>query len=124
MANILLAAFIIVTAATWRRSGYWTPWPQLTSLARRRLLLIAGGVIALLTTGFSVGDVLGGRTQISKDPVRYASRLQGADAHHHDLLDSTRYWEQIVVQTGVGLIVAGSLIFLSRPMRANQHART
>jgi hypothetical protein len=123
MANILLAAFIIVIAAAWRSSGYWTPWPQLTSAARRRLLLIAGAFTALLTTGFSLGDVLGGRTQISKDPVRYASRLHGADAHHHDLLDSTRYWEQILVQTGVGLIVAGSLVFLSRPARAHQRSR-
>jgi hypothetical protein len=123
MVNILLAGFIVVIAAAWRRSGYWTPWPQLTSPARRRVLLIAGGLIALLTTGFSLGDVLGGRSQISKDPVRYATRLQGAEAHHHDLLDSTRYWEQIVVQTGVGLIVAGSLIFLGRPAHAHERVR-
>jgi len=123
MANILMAAFIIVIAAAWRRSGYWAPWPQLTSPARRRLLLSAGALIALLTIGFSLGDVLGGRTQISKNPVRYASRLHGAGAHHHDLLDSTRYWEQILMQTGIGLIVAGSLFFLSRPVRARQRAR-
>ena len=123
MANIMLAAFIIILAVAWRRSGYWTPWPQLPSPARRGLLLIAGGFVALLTTGFSLGDVLGGRTQISKDPVRYASRLQGADAHRHDLLDPTRYWEQIVLQTGIGLIVAGSLIFLSRPADARQRAQ-
>lgn len=118
MPNILLAAFIVVIAAAWRHSGYWMPWPQPTPRTRRRLLLSAGGFIALLTIGFSLGDVFGGRTQISKDPVRYASRLHGADAHHHDLLDSTRYWEQILVQTGVGLIVAGSLILLSRPAHA------
>ena len=123
MSNILLAALIIIIATAWRRSGYWMPWPRLTAPARRRLLLSAGGLVALLTIGFSLGDVLGGRTQISKDPVRYASRLHGADAHHHDLLDSTRYWEQILVQTGVGLLVAGSLIFLSRPVHAHRHAQ-
>ena len=123
MANILLAAFIIVIAWAWRRSGYWTPRPQLSLPARRRNPLVAGGLIALLTTGFSLGDVLAGRTQVSKVPVRYASRFQGADAHHHDLLDSTRYWEQITLQTAIGFIVAGSLILLSRRVNARQRAQ-
>ena len=114
VANILLAMVIVATAAAWRYSEYWTPRAPTAAPSRRQLLLIAGAFIALLTIGFSLGDVLGGRTQISKDPVRYATRLEGVDAHHHDLPDSARYWEQIVLQTGVGLIVAGSLMFLSR----------
>jgi hypothetical protein len=118
--NILLAMLIIAIAAAWRRAGYWMPWAPAADPSRRRLLLVAGGLIAMLTTGFSLGDVLGGRTQISKAPVRYASRLQGIEAHHHDLLDSTRYWQQIVLQTVVGLIVAGSLVLLSRPYHARQ----
>lgn len=123
MANILLAIFIVALAAAWRRSGYWTPWAPAATPSRRRLLLVAGGLVAVLTAGFSLGDVLGGRTQISRDPVRYASRLQGIDAHGHGLLDSARYWEQIMLQTVVGLIVAGSLVFLSRPTLARERAR-
>ena len=123
MANILLATFIVVVAAAWRYSGYWTPWSTATAPSRSRLLVVAGSLIALLTTGFSVGDVLGGRTQISRNPVRYASRLQGAEAHHHDLRDSTRYWRQITLQTAVGLIVAGSLILLGRPAQARRRAQ-
>lgn len=120
MANILLAAFIIVIAAAWRRSGYWTPWPRLAAPTRRRVLLLAGGLIVVLTLGFSLGDVLGGRTQISKDPVRYATRLQGAEAHHHDVMDAVRFWEQVLLQASVGLLVGGALILFSRP-RAVRH---
>lgn len=117
MANILLAVVVLAGAAAWRRSGYWAPWSPTVAPARGRLLLVAGGLVALLTTGYSLGDVLGGRTQISKTPVRYATRLHGTDAHQHDLRDSTRYWQQILRQTGAGLIVASALVLLSRPAR-------
>lgn len=123
MANLLLASCLVAVAAAWRYSGYWTPWSSAAASSRGRLLVIAGGLIALLTTGFSVGDLLGGRTQISKSPVRYASRLRGAEAHHHDLLDSSRYWEQITLQTAVGWIVAGSLIFLGRTAHARRRVQ-
>jgi hypothetical protein len=115
VANILLALFIVGIAAAWRRSQYWMPWSRPGMRARGRLLFVAGWLVVLLATGFSVGDVASGRTQISKNPVRYASRLHGTDAHKHDLLDTPRYWQQIALQTSVGLLVGVSLILLSGP---------
>jgi hypothetical protein len=115
VANILLALFIVGIAAAWRRSQYWMPGPRPGMRARGRLLLVAGWLVVLLATGFSAGDVVSGRTQISKNPVHYASRLRGPHAHTHDILDTPRYWQQIALQTSVGLLVGVSLILLSSP---------
>jgi hypothetical protein len=46
--------------------------------------------------------------------VQYATRLQGPDAHHHDLVDSGRFWRQVLLQTGAGLTVGATIIALSR----------
>jgi hypothetical protein len=114
VANILLAASLIGFALFWRRTGFWLPgWFSVALSARTRLLLLAGWLIVVLTTGFSLGDILGGRTQVSKSPVRYATRLHGGDAHVHDLADTQLFWRQVVLQSFVGLVVGIALIRLS-----------
>jgi hypothetical protein len=61
----------------------------------------------------SLGDVLGGRTQVSKSPVRYATHLHEPNAHVHDLADTRLFWQQVVLQSAVGLLVGVALISLS-----------
>ena len=92
MGNIFLAVAIVSAAFVWRRTGFRLPRVLPLGLSSRsRILLLGGWLVAVLTVGFSAGDIISGRTQVSKDPVRYASRLQAADAHGHDLLDAPRF---------------------------------
>lgn len=119
MKNFLLACFIVAAAAAWRRSGFWLPPALPVSLRARRLVLFAGGcAVLLLVGGFSAGDIIGGRTQVATDPVRYATRLTGADAHHHDIFDAHIFWRQVAWQFAGAFFVGGSLLALSR---ASQH---
>ncbi len=123
MANLLLAFSIVLAAFAWRQTDYWLPqFLPIRWNARRRLLLIGGWVIVVLTLGFSSGDLIGGRTQISKSPVRYATRLQGADMHRHDLSDSRRFWQQVMLQTVAGIVVGAALIAASRGRRRNSES--
>lgn len=123
MNNILLGIFLVGAAAAWRQSGYWLPAVvPLGPVLRRRMLVTGGIVIALLTTGFAIGDAIGGRAQIARNPVQYATRLSGADAHHHDVADAAQFWRQVVLEGVFGIIIGGSLIMLGRPSRAiEQH---
>lgn len=125
MANLLLAASLVGLAVAWRRTSFWLPGPVALPLPwRTRLLSVAGWLVIVLVTGFSLGDVLGGRTQISRSPVRYATRLRAADAHVHDLPDAGSFWRQVALQSSVGLLVGIAFIRLSaapsavRPSRA------
>lgn len=79
-----------------------------------KIATLAGFIVVTVTLGYSIGDVLSGRTQVSKSPVQYATRLQGRQAHHHDLVDSGRFWRQVLLQTGAGLTVGATIIALSR----------
>jgi|CXWL01.1.fsa_nt_gi hypothetical protein len=115
MANILLAVAIVLAAFAWRRTDFWLPpFMPVGRSASSRLLLLGGWVIVVLTVGFSSGDLLSGRTQVSKDPVRYATRLQGTDAHGHDLQDTGRFWQQVLLQSAVGLLMGAALIAASQ----------
>lgn len=114
MANILLAAALVGLAVAWRRTRFWLPGQvALPLLWRTRLLSLAGWSVIVLVMGFSLGDVLGGRTQVSRSPVRYATRLRAADAHVHDLADAKVFWRQVILQSSVGLLVGMAFIRLS-----------
>ena len=120
MANIFLALVLVAAAFAWRHTGFWLPpFLPLGGSSRSRILLLGGWLIVGVTVGFSSGDILGGRTQISKDPVRYASRLHGPDAHEHDLPDAPRFWQQVLLQCGVGVVVGASLVAASRVRRSD-----
>lgn len=114
MLNILLAFAIVLAAFAWRRTNFWLPrFAPLDPCTRRRLLVLGGCLIAIVAVGYAAGDIVSGRTQVSKAPVRYATRLQGANAHHHDLQNASRFWEQVLMQCGVGMIVGAALILAS-----------
>jgi hypothetical protein len=118
MNNILLSIFLVGSAATWRRSGYWLPALVSLDVAVRRRVLVLGGIaITLLATGFALGDAIGGRAQIARSPVQYATRLSGVAAHHHDVADAGLYWRQVVFEAAFGVLIGGSLILLGRPSR-------
>ena len=115
MANLMLAVAVVGLLLAWRRTSFRVPLHIRTALRSPfRIATLAGFAVVLLTLGYSGGDVLGGRTQGSKNPVQYATRLHGADAHHHDLVDAGRFWRQVLSQTGAGLTVGAALIALSR----------
>ncbi len=114
MLNILLAVAIVLAAFAWRRTGFWLPrFAPLALSARRRMLVLGGWLIVVVAVGYSAGDIIGGRTQVSKDPVQYATRLIGAEAHHHDLQNALRFWQQVLLQCGVGVMVGAALITAS-----------
>ena len=118
MNNILLGIFLVGMAAIWRRTGYRLPASIHVALELRRGVLVAGGVaIVLLATGYALGDAIGGRAQIARNPVRYATRLAGAAAHHHDLADAARFWRQVLLEGAFGSLIGGSLILLGRKPR-------
>ena len=115
MENILLAFSVVIGAAAWRRFDFWLPPVLPVSVRRRRHGLFAAGcAVLLLVGGFTFGDIIGGRTQVARDPVRYATRMTGAAAHHHDIADPSLYWRQIALQMAGALFVGGSLLALSR----------
>jgi hypothetical protein len=115
MNNILLALAIVSAAAVWRHFDFWIPRAVPVSLqTRRRALVAAGCGVLLLAGGFSVGDIIGGRTQVARTPVQYATRLTGAAAHHHDLANPALFWRQVALQIAGALFVGGSLLALSR----------
>jgi hypothetical protein len=118
MNNIVLGVVLVGAAAIWRRSGYWLPALVPVGLVLRRQALVAGGIaIALLATGYAIGDAVGGRAQITRNPVQYATRLSGSDAHHHDVADAAQFWRQVGLEGVFGLLVGGSLIMLGWPSR-------
>jgi hypothetical protein len=115
MANFLLVGAVLALLLVWRRTSFRVPLHVRTALSSpSRIATVAGVAVVLITLGYSIGDVLAGRTQVSKSPVQYATRLQGAEAHHHDLVDSGRFWRQVLLQTGAGLTVGATIIALSR----------
>jgi phosphoribosylformylglycinamidine (FGAM) synthase-like amidotransferase family enzyme len=114
MGNVILALMVVSVATLWRRSGFWLPaFLPLSARHRRRTVLVAGTLVCVLVGGFSLGDVIGGRTQISRSPVRYATRLSAPAAHHHDVADLGLFWRQVLLQTGLAFAVGGALIALS-----------
>lgn len=118
MNNIVLGLFLVGAAAMWRRSGYWLPASVPHGLVWRKRVLATGGfAIALLATGFAIGDAIAGRAQIARNPVQYATRLSGSDAHHHDLADASHFWRQVLLEGAFGLAIGGSLIMLGRQSR-------
>lgn len=113
MANTILALGLIGAALLWRRVGFWLPAALAVSLrSRQRALFTAGCAIVVLGAAYSIGDIVSGRTQIARRPVVYATRLTGADAHHHDLADPTRFWGQVALQCAGALAVGGALMLL------------
>ncbi len=119
MLNILLAVAIVLAAFAWRRTGFWLPrFMPLAPSVRRRILMSGGWLILVVAVGYSVGDIVSGRTQVSKAPVQYATRLQGADAHHHDVQNAARFWLQVLLQCGVGVMVGVALIAASGVRRS------
>lgn len=115
MKNFLLACFMVGAAVVWRRSGYWLPRALPIPLRTRQLaLLVSGCAVLVLVGGFSVGDIISGRTQVAVNPVRYATRLTGAEAHHHDIFDTGVFWRQVTLQFAGAILVGGSLLALGR----------
>jgi hypothetical protein len=115
MNNLVLALVVVVASALWARADFWLPAAvPLSVAARRRSLFLIGLVVMLAATAFAFGDAIGGRAQISRSPVRYATRLSGLAAHHHDLADPFAFWRQVVLEASVGGGVGAVLILLSR----------
>ena len=124
MDNILLVGVIVSGAVAWRRFDFWVPQVVPLSVRARRWGLFAAGCTALLLVGgFSVGDIISGRTQVARDPVQYATRLTGAAAHHHDIADASVYWRQVVLQLAGAIFVGGALLAVSRMPLRNGAAR-
>ena len=122
MNNIVLGLFVMGAAVTWRHASYWLPaFVKVSLVLRRRFLLACGFVLALLAAGFAMGDVIAGRTQIARNPVRYATRLTGSAAHHHDLADASQYWRQIVLEAAFGVLIGASLIVLGKQPQISRH---
>ncbi len=115
MANLLLAVTILGLFLAWRRTSFRLPAQVRMALSSpRKISALAGFVVVFVTVGYSIGDVLSGRTQVSKSPVKYATRLLGPEAHQHDLVDPARFWRQVLLQTGAGMAVGVTTIALSR----------
>lgn len=109
MANLVLAVALVGLLLAWRRGSFQVPSRVRAALSSpSSIATLAGVAVALLTVGYSIGDVVGGRTQVSKNPVQYATRLRGADAHHSDLIDAGRFWRQVLLQTGAGLTIGAA----------------
>jgi len=86
MENILLGLAIVGSAIAWRQLNFWFPRTlPIPVRARRWALFSAGCAVLLVVGGFSAGDIIGGRAQITRSPVQYATRLSGDAAHHHDV---------------------------------------
>lgn len=114
MNNIWLALAIVGSAFVWRRANFWLPRTiPIPARARRSILRTAGLLVLLLVGGFAVGDAIGGRAQITRSPVQYATRLTGEAAHHHDLPDAGVYWRQVAMELAGAILVGGILIVLS-----------
>lgn len=115
MNNLALALVIVVASTAWARSDFWLPRiVPLSREARRRVLFLTGLVVILVASAFALGDVIGGRAQIARSPVRYATRLSGPAAHHHDLADPAAFWRQVLLEAGVGCGVGAALLAASR----------
>ncbi len=122
--NILLAFAIIGSAFAWRQANFWLPRSiPLSVRARRWALRTAGVLVLLLVGGFGVGDAVGGRAQITRSPVQYATRLTGDAAHHHDLADAGAFWRQVAMELTGAILVGGLLIVLSRATSATSPHR-
>ena len=114
MENTLLALAIVCSAIAWRQLNFRLPRAlPIPVRARRWALFTAGCAVLLLVGGFSVGDVIGGRAQVTRSPVQYATRLSGDAAHHHDIPDAGLYWRQVAIQLTGAILVGGLLIALS-----------
>jgi hypothetical protein len=106
MANTLLCLGIAALAYAWSRLGFRLPGAlRVPPRLPHRAVRVGGWAIILLVSAYSLGGVIGGRTQIARSPVvLYASR------HTQPGL----FWLQIAWQLGVGLLVGGALVRLSR----------
>lgn len=123
MNNIILAVVVVAAAALWSRFGHRLPrFMRASGIARQRALAIAGWFVIGISAMFALGDAFGGRAQIARSPVRYATRLTGATAHHHDLADPVAFWRQVVLEAAVGCAVGGALVLLGRPRGVSSHA--
>jgi len=115
MNNIVLAVIIAAAAALWAHLDYWLPPKvRVSMLMRRRALLLIGIGVVVASAAFALGDVIGGRAQIARSPVRYATRLTGPAAHHHDLADPVAFWRQVLLEAMIGIAVGSALIASSR----------
>ncbi len=115
MNNLVLALVVVVATAVWARADFWLPRTVPLSVAAcRRLVFFVGLLVTFVATAFALGDAWGGRAQISRSPVRYATRLSGPAAHHHDLADPFAFWQQVVLEASVGGGVGAALLLLSR----------
>jgi len=111
MQNILLGGAILAVAYVWYRTGFMVPrLVHRVPLSPRTMVVIAGCVIVVLTSGHAMGGVIGGRTQIAQSPVRYAQR------------DTWLFWREIILEVGVGAVVGGGLIVMGRAGRRATHA--
>lgn len=115
MNNMLLAIVVVTAVVAWRRFGFWLP-PLIPGSVRLRQhgVFALGLGIMIATTAFAIGDAIGGRAQIARNPVRYATRLTGPAAHHHDLADPVAFWRQVFLEAGLGAAVGIGLIASSQ----------
>ena len=104
--NTFLALALGIIAYLWSRAGFYLPRP-LRSLvpAPRKVLNFSGWLIILVISLYSVGDLIGGKTQISDSAPHYARRD----------LQPWLYWRQIAWQLGLAFLAGGTFLRLARP---------
>ena len=107
----MCSAWLAVTY-TWYRIEYRVPRAlQRFANVPRVLIQLGGSVVVVVVLMYSVGGILGSKTQVSKNPVRYAHRVD----------DAAVFWAQIARQMTTAVVFGGALIALGRaPFRARK----
>jgi hypothetical protein len=104
--DTLLAVVIVGAVYAWSRVGFRVPgFLRVPARVPRTVVLLGGWAVIVLVSGYSLGDAIGGHTQIAKSPtVRYAIREREPGV----------FWRQIALQTVVGLLFGSALVGLAR----------
>ncbi|MEJ7813209.1 MAG: hypothetical protein WKG32_22555 [Gemmatimonadaceae bacterium] len=103
--NFLLAASAVLAAYAWRRTGFRVPRRLPDSARAPRQLLVAAGCLALVVLlGYSAGEIIVGRAEVSPTRPRYASRVT----------EPRKFWGKVLPNICVALALGGSLIALGR----------
>jgi hypothetical protein len=115
-ANLVLAITTAGAAYGWYRAGFRIPQRVRVRASARLAFAVAGCVVVVLTSGYSLGEIIEGSAQVSKHPVHYARRAE----------EPRVFWRQVALQTGIGFLLGVAVIGLGRrlPRSSSSSART
>lgn len=112
--NTFLTLAIVIVAYMWYRTDF--VWPRMlrsVTPAPRSLLRITGWTVIAIIVMHSIGDLIGGRTQIADSAPHYARRE----------LQPWLFWRQLAWQLGLGVFLGASCIRLGRARLSTYYRR-